>query len=154
MTTISDAFPSNFLKAADLNNRTIKVKIDKVVFEEIGQNKDKKPVMYFADVKKGMVLNKTNADQIGSVHGQELEGWTGKEIELFSMMVPFQGQNVPAIRVRTIAAPVIAAPAVATPAVAAPAVAAPAVAAPVIAQPTGAEAPATAPAEFNDPVGI
>ena len=29
MTTISDAFPSNYLKAVDLNNRTIKLKIDK-----------------------------------------------------------------------------------------------------------------------------
>ena len=36
MTTVSDAFPSNYLKAADLNNRTVKVKIDKVTFEEIG----------------------------------------------------------------------------------------------------------------------
>ena len=103
MTTVSDAFPSNFLKAADLNNRTVKVAIDKVVFEEIGQNKDRKPVVYFADVKKGLVLNKTNAEQIGAVHGQELEGWAGKEIELFSMMVPFNGQNVAAIRVRAVA---------------------------------------------------
>ena len=102
MTTVNDAFPSNFLKAADLNNRTIKLKIDKVVFEEIGQNKDKKPVAYFTDVKKGLVLNKTNATTIGAVHGQEFEGWTGKEIELFSQMVPFQGQNVPSIRVRAV----------------------------------------------------
>ena len=107
MTTVSDAFPSNFLKAADLNNRTIKLKMDKVNFEEIGQEKDKKPVLYFADVKKGLVLNKTNATTIGSVHGQELEGWTGKEVELFSMMVPFQGQNVAAIRVRAVAEPAV-----------------------------------------------
>ncbi len=55
MTTLADIFPSNYLKAADLNNRTVKVKIDKVIIEEIGQNKDKKPVLYFADVKKGLV---------------------------------------------------------------------------------------------------
>ena len=96
-------FPSNYLRAADLNNRTVKVKIDKVIFEEIGQEKDRKPVMYFADVKKGLVLNKTNATTISSVHGQESEGWTGREIELFSMMVPFQGQNVAAIRCRAVA---------------------------------------------------
>ena len=100
MTTVSDAFPSNYLKAADLQNRTVKLKIDKVIFEEVGQEKDKKPVVYFTDVKKGLVLNKTNATTIGSVHGQELEGWTGREIELFEQMVPFQGQNVAAIRVR------------------------------------------------------
>ncbi len=108
MTTVADAFPSNFLKAADLNNRTIKVTIDKVIFEEIGQNKDKKPVMYFEKVQKGLVLNKTNATEIAAKHGETMEDWTGKEIELFSMMVPFQGQNVPAIRVRAVAEAVVA----------------------------------------------
>ena len=107
MTTVSDAFPSHYLKAADLQNRTIKLKMDKVIFEEIGQEKDKKPVLYFAEVKKGLVLNKTNATTIGSVHGQELEGWTGKEIELFEQMVPFNGQNVAAIRVRAVAEPAV-----------------------------------------------
>jgi len=109
MTTVSEAFPSNYLKAADLNNGTIRVKIDKVVFEEIGQNKDKKPVVYFHEVKKGLVLNKTNAIGIAATYGDQMEGWTGKEIELFSMMVPFQGQNVPAIRVRTVVAVAVAA---------------------------------------------
>ena len=110
MTTVADAFPSNYLKAADINNRTIKVTIDKVIFEEIGQDKDKKPVLYFEKVQKGLVLNKTNATTIGSIHGQELEGWTGKEIELFSMMVPYQGQNVAAIRCRAVSEPVAADP--------------------------------------------
>ncbi len=111
MTTVDEAFPSNWLKAADLNNRTVKVTIDKVVFEEIGQNNDKKPVMYFEKVKKGLVLNKTNATAVASVHGGQMDGWSGKEIELFSMMVPFQGQNVAAIRVRAVAEPVVAGPA-------------------------------------------
>ena len=105
MTTVSDAFPSNYLKAADLKNRTIKLKIGGVTFEEIGQDKDKKPILHFAGVEKGLVLNKTNATTIGSIHGQELEGWTGKEIELFEQMVPFQGQNVAAIRVRAVTEP-------------------------------------------------
>ena len=103
MTTVNDAFPSTYLRADDLNNRTAKLKMEKVVFEEIGQDKDQKPVLYFVDTKKGLVLNKTNATTIGAVYGQELEGWTGKEIELFSQMVPFQGQTVPAIRVRAAA---------------------------------------------------
>ncbi len=104
MTTVSDAFPSNWLKAVDIKNKRIKVTIDKVIFEEIGQNKDKKPVMYFEKVKKGLVLNKTNAVEIAATHGDQMEGWTGKEIELFSTMVPYQGQNVAAIRVRAIEA--------------------------------------------------
>ena len=117
MTTVSEAFPSNYLKAADLNNRTVKVAINMVVFEEIGQNRDKKPVMYFEKVQKGLVLNKTNATEIAAKHGDQMEGWTGKEIELFSMMVPFQGQNVAAIRVRAVnPEPVIAEAVLASPA--------------------------------------
>jgi hypothetical protein len=103
MTTVSEAFPSNYLKAADLKNRRVKVAIDKVVFEEIGQNKDSKPIVYFNKVEKGLVLNKTNAVEIAATHGEEMAGWTGKEIELFQQMVPFQGQNVPAIRIRAVA---------------------------------------------------
>ncbi len=103
MTTVDEAFPSNWLKAADLKNRTVKVTINRVVFEEIGQNKDEKPVVYFEKVKKGLILNKTNATEIAATHGKQMDGWTGKEIELFSTMVPFQGQNVAAIRVRAVA---------------------------------------------------
>ena len=97
-----------------------------MVFEEIGQNKDKKPIVYFDKVKKGLVLNKTNAVEIAATHGDQMEGWTGKEIELFSMMVPFQGQNVAAIRLRAVAA---------------------------VADVAGTTGAAVA-AEFNDPIGF
>ena len=103
MTTVNEAFPSKYLKAGDLNNRTIRLKINNVIFEEIGQNKDKKPVVYFADAKKGMVLNKTNAKRIEKMHGAQMDGWTGKEIELYSELVSFQGEEVPSIRVRVVA---------------------------------------------------
>ena len=103
MTTVSEAFPSRYLRAADLKSKTVKVTIKTVVFEEIGQDKDKKPIIYFEKVEKGLVLNKTNAVEIGATHGEQMDGWPGKEIELFSAMVAFQGQNVPAIRVRAVA---------------------------------------------------
>ncbi len=99
MTTINDAFPSKYLKAKDLDNRTIKLKIARVTFEEVGQGKDQKPVMYFDGTEKGMVLNKTNAKRIGKMHGEQMDNWSGKEIELYSELVPFQGEDVPSIRV-------------------------------------------------------
>ena len=90
MTTVNEAFPSKYLKAADLNNRTFKVAIKRVVFEEVGQNKDKKPILYFNGTEKGLVLNKTNATAIAAVHGEQMDGWSGKEVELFSQQVPFR----------------------------------------------------------------
>ncbi len=107
MKTVSELFPSRFLKAADLKGRTVKVKIKGVEVEEIGQDKDEKPVIYFDGVERGLVLNKTNGVAIGEIHGDPIDGWTGKEIEIFSMQVPYQGQNVAAIRVRAVAEPAV-----------------------------------------------
>ncbi len=105
MTSVSELFPSRFLKAADLKGRTVKAKIKKVEVEEIGQDRDEKPVVYFEGVERGLVMNKTNGVAIAEIHGDVTGGWTGKEIEIFSMMVPYQGQNVAAIRVRAVTEP-------------------------------------------------
>ena len=111
MKSVSELFPSRFLKAADLKGRTVKAKIKKVEVEEIGQDRDEKPVVYFEGVERGLVMNKTNAFAIAEIHGDPTGGWTGKEVELFSMMVPYQGQSVAAIRVRAVAEPAPVAPA-------------------------------------------
>jgi hypothetical protein len=95
---ISDAFPSNYLKAVDLQDRNIIVKMDRVEREEIGD--DEKPVLYFVGKEKGMVLNKTNANNIAVVYGDDTDDWRDKEIVLFPAMVDFQGRTVQAIRVR------------------------------------------------------
>ena len=105
MKKVSEFFPGRFLKAPDLQGRTIKVTIKKVEVEEIGQDKDAKPVVYFDGVERALVLNKTNAFAIAEIHGDPTDGWPGKAIELFSMMVPYQGQSVAAIRVRAVAEP-------------------------------------------------
>ena len=95
---ISSAFPSNYLKAADLQDRNVMVKIDRVDMEKIGE--DEKPVLYFVGKTKGMVMNKTNASNIANVYGDDTDDWHGQEVVLFSAMVDFQGKSVEAIRVR------------------------------------------------------
>jgi hypothetical protein len=99
-TTISDLFPSNFLKAADLKGQRRIVTIQKVTREEVGKEKKKKAVVYFAESKKGLVLNKTNAVKIAKVTGSEdYTRWPGKKIALIPTEVEFQGDLIPAIRV-------------------------------------------------------
>lgn len=95
---ISSAFPSEFLKAADLNGRNVKVVMDRVEMRDIGG--DHKPILFFQGKEKGMVLNKTNANNITSMFGDDTDDWNGKEIVLFEAMVDFQGKTVAAIRVR------------------------------------------------------
>jgi len=97
---ISEAFPSQYLKAADLQKRTIRVVIDRVTTEDIGS--DNKPVLYFQGEEKGLVLNKTNSNNIAYLFGDETDDWTGRDIELFPTIVDFQGRPVEAIRVRPV----------------------------------------------------
>lgn len=96
--TVSSAFPSNYLKAADLQGRTIRVTMDSVNVEKVGQ--DQRLVLYFKGKEKGLVLNKTNANNIASVYGDDTDNWMGQPLDLFPTLVDYQGKSVDAIRVR------------------------------------------------------
>ena len=96
---VSDAFPSDYLKAADLRDKNVLVVVDRVEMKDIGD--DHKPIVYFQHKDKGLVLNKTNANNIALAYGDDTDDWIGKEIVLFPAMVDFQGRTVAAIRVRT-----------------------------------------------------
>jgi len=61
---------------------------------------DTKLVLYFAGKEKGLVLNKTNANNIAAIYGTDTDGWVGKSVVLVEALVDFQGRSVPAIRVR------------------------------------------------------
>lgn len=95
---IDAAFPSSYYKAADLNDKPVKVTMARVVMEDIGG--DHKPVLYFEENEKGLVLNKTNANNIKALYGSNTDAWTGKEIVLFPTVTDFQGRSVDCVRVR------------------------------------------------------
>ena len=97
---VNEAFPSEFLKADDLQDRTVKLTIDRVEMDEVGDGR--KPIAYFKDAKKGLVLNVTNARAIATLAGDDMDTWTGTQIELFSTPVTFKGQVTEGIRVRPI----------------------------------------------------
>ncbi len=97
---VSDLFPSRYVKACDVVDPQMAA-IRELVVEEIGQGKDResKPVLYFHNLDKGLVLNVTNARTIEDAFGDS-ENWPGKSIELFSTKVDFKGDRVDAVRVR------------------------------------------------------
>ncbi len=99
---LSDAFPSKYLKAGDLPDEGSQpFTIEKIAIEEIGRDKDKKPVIYFDEIHKGLVLNKTNGRTIAGIVGSEdFDEWTGKVISLYRAEVEFQGEMVESIRVK------------------------------------------------------
>jgi len=93
------AFPSKYLKSADLMGKRIPVTIDRVDFEEVAQNENDKPVLYFQGKERGMVLNKTNTDRLCSAFGYDTDGWNGKEIHLYTEKVQYAGNMVDGLRV-------------------------------------------------------
>ncbi len=102
---MSKAFPSNYLKAADLEGREPIVTIDRVEMTEIGDEGDK-PVLYFVGKEKGLVLNKTNANTITDILGNDdTDFWHGQRIKLITAKVEYQGKRVPAIRIEEAEAP-------------------------------------------------
>lgn len=90
---VSDVFASKYLSANDLKGRTYQLTIAGIQIEELdGQGgKKTKPVLFFQGAQKGMVLNRTNAEAISVVLGDETNDWIGHKLELFSMRV--QGPN-------------------------------------------------------------
>lgn len=99
---INKVFPSRFLKAEDLNGKDFVLVVRTVVMEKLGSppNVDEKPVLYFEGAKKGLVLNKTNAMTIASIHGPETDNWKGKKITIYPTQVRAFGKMESAIRVR------------------------------------------------------
>lgn len=99
---LSEAFPSNFLKADDLGGKNITVEIEDVTFEEIGQGRDKenKIIVSFKGKDKKLIANKTNCNTIAKITGSDdTSDWPGHRIILTSREVDFQGTPTLAIRV-------------------------------------------------------
>jgi hypothetical protein len=91
---------SRFLKAADLSGEK-KFRIKSVTVEEIGTDrKERKPVIWFTNDERGLVLNLTNLRTLSGAFGDNMEAWAGKIIVVFPTMVDMRGRMVPALRVR------------------------------------------------------
>jgi hypothetical protein len=93
---ISGAFPSDYLRAADLQGQKLLLKMSRVEMRDMGE--EVKPVLFFEGKEKGLVLNKTNANTIATAYGDETGDWVGAEIVLFETPVEYQGQRRPGIR--------------------------------------------------------
>jgi hypothetical protein len=95
---INDSFPSKYLKASDIAGQPTVI-ISEIVEEEVGKDKEVRPVLYYEGEEKGIILNKTNATNISKIYGYETDDWIGKAVMLGTTYVDFQGQSVEAIRI-------------------------------------------------------
>jgi hypothetical protein len=107
---MSTAFPSKYLRAADLQDRPHTMVMHRVEMDSVADGEDKKPVLYFTKAQKGLVLNKTNSKVIVGAYGDDSDHWEGRPLVIFPTTVDFRGDMVEALRVRIPKAAAPAAP--------------------------------------------
>jgi len=96
-------FPSDFVKADDLDGKDATKTIKAVTMDELtmaGGRKETKPVIRFSDAEKKLVLNKTNASTIAGMYGNETDNWVGKKITMFPTETTFGSETMSCIRIR------------------------------------------------------
>ena len=96
---LTDLFPSQFAAAADLKGKTRIVTIQKLAVEEVGQERERRGVLYFEEDEKPVILNKTNFGTLEESFGDS-ENWAGRPIELFAIPTTYMGKPVQGLRVR------------------------------------------------------
>jgi hypothetical protein len=97
---VHSMFPSKFVAAGDLMGQDVSVVVSGVTIEEVGAEAEKRPVVHFQGMQKGMVLNRINAKRITAMYGPEVEAWVGRPITLYPSETEYGGDTVPCIRVR------------------------------------------------------
>ena len=94
---------SKYLKAGDIGDHTVKVKVSAVDIETLqDQNTGKdvnKPILHFVGKEKGVVMNITNCRTMEKFWGEEMDDWVGAELELFVV----DTEKGPGLRVRKVA---------------------------------------------------
>jgi hypothetical protein len=101
--TLDELFPSKYLAAIDAPEETI-VTVKGIEIEML-KNKDSqkdepKPILYFNEFEKGMVLNKTNKNALETLYGNSIPDLIGKRVILHAPMCDSFGKTAPALRIK------------------------------------------------------
>lgn len=102
---LSLMFPRRYATGEDLQGKAITLTIASITLEKMHPQSNapevEKWVMYFKEAKKGVVLNRTMAYQIGEFLGsEETDDWVGKSITIYPQPMTVAGKKVIAIRAR------------------------------------------------------
>jgi hypothetical protein len=103
MVTRSEAFPSKWLKAADLKGKPCLLEIKAAKYESVKFNgkAETKLVLEFAGTGKAFICNLTNFQKIEEITGQDdTDNWPGYVIEVYPTTVPVHGEATDCIRIR------------------------------------------------------
>jgi hypothetical protein len=98
----SEAYPSKYLKSADVKAKQMIATISYVAMETVGQDKKEKPVIYL-ETGKPIVCNRTNFEAIEEAFGDS-DDWVGKKIKVFCAPTTYQGKRTDGSRIEPIVA--------------------------------------------------
>ncbi len=104
---VNELYPKRFGTGADLA-KPVTVTISRVVVERMRPAPNgpevERPVIYFADAKRGVVLSRVLATQIASVlQSNDTDAWVGGKVVLYSEHVRVAGIDRIAVRARAVA---------------------------------------------------
>jgi hypothetical protein len=99
MVLLASAFDqSKFMNAGDfVSEKALRIKA--VTVENMPRG-EQKPVLWFTNHQKGLILNKTNNRTLRGSFGDDMEKWAGKVIFVYPTQTDFGGKTVGALRVR------------------------------------------------------
>ena len=94
---------SKYLKAADIGEvgSEKRAKMRVVTKEtDVGERQETKACVWFTNLDKGLLLNKTNLRTLRGAFGDAMDAWASKIAVLYVIMDNFRGKMGPAIRVK------------------------------------------------------
>lgn len=81
MANINSLFPGKYLAASELEQGDVVMMIRELKIETI-DGTEQKPVLFFQNFDRGMVLNKTNAMRVAALYGEDYDQWSGQPVTL------------------------------------------------------------------------
>lgn len=111
---IDQAYGSRFLGVVDIGNKKIRTKISKIRMQDVkdldtGKSR-KRPVVYFENIDKPLILIKTNKDTLVEAFGKAPAGWLNATVGiLVDPDVTFGGKKTGGVRLRVLLPPAAAA---------------------------------------------
>jgi hypothetical protein len=103
---LDQLFPTRYATGADLNGKAFTFTVAAVSMEQMhsqpGKPAEAKPVLYFKETQKGIVLTRPLAMQIAEIlRSTDTDEWTGKKVTIYPQPLIVAGQHRVAIRAKT-----------------------------------------------------
>lgn len=98
---LRDHITSRFLRTEDIEKSQV-VTIDRCELESMQEGEKPKPILYFRELQKGLVINKTNEGALREIFGtDDTDVFMGKKVTLYNdKNVMYRGQRTGGLRVR------------------------------------------------------